>query len=151
MSNKTIVEIYSDGACKGNPGVGGWGALLRYGHQEKELFGGEADTTNNRMELMAVIQAFASLKRPCQICVYTDSVYVQKGISEWIINWKKRNWQTAQKEPVKNADLWQQLDQLTTGHQVEWRWVKGHAGHTENERADQLANQGVAHFLAQSR
>lgn len=147
----TIVEIYSDGACKGNPGVGGWGALLRYGSLEKELFGGEADTTNNRMELMAVIQAFASLKRPCQICVYTDSIYVQKGISEWIINWKKRNWQTAQKEPVKNADLWQQLDQLTMGHQVEWRWVKGHAGHAENERADQLANQGVAHFLAQSR
>jgi ribonuclease HI len=139
----SIVEIYSDGACKGNPGVGGWGAILRIGETEKELFGGEANTTNNRMEMNAVIQALASLTRPCEVVVYTDSQYVQKGISEWIHGWKARGWRTADKQPVKNEDLWKQLDKLAAGHKVEWRWVKGHAGHPENERADQLANRGV--------
>ncbi len=139
----SIVEIYSDGACKGNPGVGGWGAILRMGETEKELFGGEANTTNNRMEMNAVIQALASLTRPCEVVVYTDSQYVQKGISEWIHGWKARGWRTADKQPVKNEDLWKQLDKLAAGHKVEWRWVKGHAGHPENERADQLANRGV--------
>lgn len=138
------VEIYTDGACKGNPGPGGWGALLCYKGQEKELFGGEAGTTNNRMELMAVIKALATLNRPCHVVVYTDSQYVQKGISEWIHGWKARGWVTAAKAPVKNADLWQQLDAERNRHlSVEWRWVKGHAGHTFNERADQLANRGV--------
>ena len=144
MSDDTIVEIYPDGACKGNPGPGGWGVLLRYKGQEKELFGGEHGTTNNRMELMAVIQGLQLLKRPCHIVVYTDSQYVQKGISEWIHGWKARGWKTASKEPGKNADLWQQLDALRNQHpHVEWRWVKGHAGHEFNERADQLANAGV--------
>jgi len=141
------VEIYSDGACKGNPGPGGWGALLRYqsvqGLREKELFGGERLTTNNRMELTAVIRAIEALKRPCAVTVHTDSVYVQKGISEWIHNWKKRGWKTATKEPVKNADLWQELDGLVTAHKIDWRWIKGHAGHDGNERADALANRGV--------
>ena len=139
-----IVDIYTDGACKGNPGRGGWGALLSYGGQEKELFGGEEHSTNNRMELTAVIRALQTLKRPCQVRVYTDSKYVQKGISEWILNWKRRGWRTSGNEPVKNADLWQQLDQLAAQHQIEWLWVKGHAGHDGNERADALANQGVA-------
>ncbi|WP_144372374.1 ribonuclease HI [Vogesella urethralis] len=144
MSDDAIVEIYPDGACKGNPGPGGWGVLLRYKGQEKELCGGEHGTTNNRMELMAVIQGLQLLKRPCHIVVYTDSQYVQKGISEWIHGWKARGWKTASKEPVKNADLWQQLDALRNQHpHVEWRWVKGHAGHEFNERADQLANAGV--------
>ena len=138
------VDIYTDGACKGNPGRGGWGALLSYGGQEKELFGGEEHSTNNRMELTAVIRALQTLKRPCQVRVYTDSKYVQKGISEWILNWKRRGWRTSGNEPVKNADLWQQLDQLAAQHQIEWLWVKGHAGHDGNERADALANQGVA-------
>lgn len=138
-----IVEIYPDGACKGNPGPGGWGVLLRYKGQEKEMFGGEAGTTNNRMELLAVIRGLETLKRSCRIVVYTDSQYVQKGISEWIHGWKTRGWKTASKEPVKNADLWQQLDALRNNHHVEWRWVKGHAGHEFNERADQLANAGV--------
>ncbi|WP_293762407.1 ribonuclease HI [uncultured Aquitalea sp.] len=139
-----VVEIYSDGACKGNPGPGGWGALLRFRGKEKELFGGEPGTTNNRMELLAVIQALATLNRPCQVVVYTDSQYVQKGISEWIHGWKAKGWKTAAKEPVKNADLWQRLDAERNRHvKVEWRWVKGHAGHEFNERADQLANRGV--------
>ncbi|BCB26728.1 ribonuclease H [Sulfurimicrobium lacus] len=138
-----MVEIYTDGACKGNPGPGGWGALLRFRGQEKELFGGEALTTNNRMELLAVIRALEALSRPCKAWVHTDSQYVQKGISEWIHNWKRRGWRTADKKPVKNVDLWQQLDTLAGKHQVEWVWVKGHAGHEENERADQLANRGV--------
>lgn len=138
-----VVEIFSDGACKGNPGAGGWGALLRSGGQEKELFGGEALTTNNRMELLAVIRALESLKRPCTVIVHTDSQYVQKGIMEWVHNWKLRGWRTADKKPVKNVDLWQQLDALRNGHEVEWRWVKGHAGHEGNERADALANRGV--------
>jgi ribonuclease HI len=139
----SVVEIFTDGACKGNPGRGGWGALLRAAGQEKELFGGEPLTTNNRMELLAVIRALQSLTRPCQVVVHTDSQYVQKGIMEWIHNWKLRGWRTADKKPVKNVDLWQQLDQLREGHEVEWRWVKGHAGHEGNERADALANRGV--------
>jgi ribonuclease HI len=144
---KDQVVIYTDGACKGNPGPGGWGALLSCNGQEKELFGGEPDTTNNRMELTAVISGLEALKRPCQVVVYTDSQYVKKGISEWIHNWKKRGWKTASKEPVKNADLWQLLDVCQERHQVEWRWVKGHAGHPLNERADQLANRGVDSIL----
>ncbi|TDR77925.1 ribonuclease HI [Paludibacterium purpuratum] len=141
------VEIYTDGACKGNPGPGGWGALLRYNGLEKELFGGAPDTTNNRMELQAVIAGLQALTRPCKVVVYTDSQYVKNGISEWIHNWKKRGWKTASKEPVKNADLWQLLDQSRERHQVEWRWVKGHAGHEFNERADALANRGVESIL----
>ena len=138
-----VVEIYADGACKGNPGPGGWGVLLRAGIREKELFGGERDTTNNRMELTAVIEALSALKRSSRVRVYTDSQYVQKGISEWIHAWKKRGWRTADKKDVKNADLWRRLDELRQGHEVEWHWVKGHAGHPENERADALANKGV--------
>ncbi len=139
-----IVDIYTDGACKGNPGPGGWGALLVYGGKEKELFGGEKETTNNRMELLAVIRALEALTRPCQVRLHTDSQYVQKGISEWIHGWKRNGWRTSSKQPVKNADLWQRLDELAAGHAIEWRWVKGHAGHDGNERADQLANRGVA-------
>ena len=139
-----VVEIFTDGACKGNPGPGGWGALLRFGETEKELCGGERATTNNRMELLAVIRALESLNRRCVVKVHTDSQYVQKGISEWIIGWKKRGWKTADKKPVKNEDLWRELDQLASQHDVEWLWVKGHAGHEGNERADQLANKGCA-------
>lgn len=141
------VEMYTDGACKGNPGPGGWGALLRFNGKEKELFGGERDTTNNRMELTAVIAGLQALTRPCRVVVYTDSQYVKNGISEWIHNWKKRGWKTASKEPVKNADLWQALDAARALHDVDWRWVKGHAGHEFNERADQLANRGVSSIL----
>ena len=137
------VHIYTDGACKGNPGPGGWGALLMFGQHEKELFGGESGTTNNRMELKAVIEALNTLTRPCEVIVHTDSQYVQKGISEWIHGWKARGWKTAAKEPVKNADLWQALDAAQARHRVEWRWVRGHNGHPENERADALANRGV--------
>jgi len=137
------VEIYTDGACKGNPGPGGWGALLIAGGHSKELFGGEPNTTNNRMELRAVIEALDALKRPCEVIVHTDSQYVQKGISEWIHGWKARGWKTAAKAPVKNADLWQALDAAQARHKVEWRWVRGHAGHDGNERADALANMGV--------
>jgi ribonuclease HI len=143
MSETEVVEVYADGACKGNPGRGGWGVLLRMGAREKEMHGGEPQTTNNRMELTAVIEALAALKRPSQVRVYTDSQYVQKGISEWIHAWKRRGWQTADKKPVKNVDLWQRLDELARGHEVQWHWVKGHAGHPENERADALANLGV--------
>ena len=142
-----MVEIYTDGACKGNPGVGGWGAILRFGEREKEIFGGTANTTNNRMEMTAVIEALRSLSRPCDVIVFTDSSYVQKGISEWIHGWKRNGWKTSDKKPVKNADLWQTLDQLASGHNIEWRWVRGHAGHPENERADQLANRGVEAVL----
>jgi ribonuclease HI len=138
-----VVEIWTDGACKGNPGPGGWGALLRHGRHEKELFGGEPETTNNRMELTGVIEALKALKRPCHVIVHTDSQYVQKGMSEWLPNWKRRGWLTTEKKPVRNADLWQQLDALIGQHQVEWRWVRGHAGDPGNERADALANKGV--------
>lgn len=138
------VEIFTDGACKGNPGPGGWGALLRFGTEEKELFGGEPQTTNNRMELLAVIEALTALKRPCEIILHTDSQYVQKGITEWIHGWKARAWKTADKKPVKNADLWRRLDAVAAQHDIDWRWVKGHAGHPGNERADALANKGVA-------
>jgi ribonuclease HI len=141
---RPLVVIYTDGACKGNPGRGGWGAWLQTGAHEKELFGGEALTTNNRMELMAVIQALASLKRTCDVIVNTDSEYVRKGITEWIHNWKLRGWKTADKKPVKNAELWARLDALRELHQVEWRWVRGHAGDPGNERADALANRGAA-------
>lgn len=143
------VTIYSDGACKGNPGPGGWGAVLVSGNHEKEMFGGEAGTTNNRMELTAVIEALRALKRPCRIAVYTDSQYVQKGIKEWLPGWKARGWKTADKKPVKNADLWQTLDGLTQSHQIEWHWVRGHNGHPGNERADALANKGVASLTSQ--
>jgi ribonuclease HI len=141
---ESVLEVFTDGACKGNPGPGGWGALLRWGQVEKEMFGGERDTTNNRMELLAVIKALQALTRPTQVRVYTDSTYVQKGISEWIDGWKKNGWRTKAKEPVKNADLWKALDEAREPHTVEWKWVKGHAGHSENERADALANRGVA-------
>ena len=137
------IHIYTDGACKGNPGPGGWGALLRMGDHEKELFGGEALTTNNRMELTAVIQALHTLKRPCSVVVHTDSQYVQKGISEWIKGWKLRGWMTSDRKPVKNVDLWRELDEAVARHQITWRWVRGHSGHPENERADALANRGV--------
>ena len=137
------VEIYTDGACKGNPGPGGWGVLLRYRDREKELYGGEAYTTNNRMELMAVIRALGMLTRPVPVRITTDSQYVRKGITEWIINWKKNGWRTAAKKPVKNSDLWRQLDQLVAANDVVWAWVKGHSGHPDNERADMLANLGI--------
>ena len=142
-SNTQAVHIWTDGACKGNPGWGGWGALMRHGQHQKELCGGEANTTNNRMELQAVIEALRALKRPCQVVVHTDSQYVQKGMNEWLEGWKRRQWRTADKKPVKNADLWQALDALVAQHEVSWQWVRGHAGDPGNERADQLANQGV--------
>jgi len=138
-----VVEIYSDGACRGNPGPGGWGALLRSNGAEKEIYGGEADTTNNRMELMAVIRALEALKRRSRVKLYTDSLYVMKGITIWIFDWKRRGWRTADKKAVKNEDLWKQLDALAAKHDIEWHWVKGHAGHPENERADALANKGI--------
>ena len=145
--NADIIHIYSDGACKGNPGAGGWGALLVSNAHSKEICGGEPNTTNNRMEMMAVIRALESLKRPSTVEVHTDSQYVQKGISEWMAGWKRRNWRTADGKPVKNQDLWLQLDALSQLHRIEWRWVRGHAGHPENERADALANQGVLQAL----
>jgi ribonuclease HI len=138
------VDIFSDGACKGNPGPGGWGAVMRFGDQEKEIFGGEPQTTNNRMEMTAVIEALSQLKRASKVRVYTDSQYVQKGISEWLPGWKARRWRTAANQPVKNVDLWQRLDALAAQHDVQWLWVKGHAGHPENERADALANRGIS-------
>lgn len=137
------VIIFTDGACRGNPGPGGWGVLLRFGKHEKKLLGAETDTTNNRMELTAAIQALASLKEPCKVDLYTDSQYVQKGISEWIPNWKKKNWKTANKKPVKNADLWQELEKQASRHEIKWHWVKGHSGHTENDMVDALANQAI--------
>ena len=139
-----VVEIYTDGACKGNPGPGGWGATLEYNGERRELFGGEALTTNNRMELTAVIRALEALNRPSRVRLHTDSQYVQLGISEWIRDWKKRGWRTAAKKPVKNEDLWRRLDDLSAQHEIEWKWVKGHAGDAGNERADQLANKGCA-------
>jgi ribonuclease HI len=141
------VEIYTDGACKGNPGIGGWGALLKYSGRTRELFGGEALTTNNRMELTAVIKALSALKRPCKVRLHTDSRYVQQGISEWIHDWKKRNWRTADKKPVKNDDLWKRLDELASRHQIEWVWVEAHTGDVGNEQADSLANLGVESVL----
>ncbi len=138
-----MVDIFTDGACSGNPGPGGWGALLRYGTKERELFGGEKDTTNNRMELTAVIRALETLTRPVKVRVHTDSTYVQQGITKWIHGWKKNGWRTSNKDPVKNADLWKLLEEAATRHHVEWHWVKGHAGHEGNERADALANKGV--------
>ncbi len=146
MTNQ-VVTIYTDGACKGNPGVGGWGALLAYGEHEKAICGGEHDTTNNRMELMAAIKALELLKRPCKIELWTDSTYVKKGISEWIFAWKKNNWKNAAKKPVVNKDLWQKLDQLAQKHEISWHWVKGHAGHPGNEIADQLANKGIEELI----
>jgi ribonuclease HI len=143
MSESDDVVIYTDGACKGNPGPGGWGALLVYKGAEKELWGGDLNTTNNRMELMAAIAGLIALTRPCTVKLVTDSQYVMKGIQEWLPNWKKRGWKTASKEPVKNADLWQKLDEEVNRHQVSWQWVRGHTGHPGNERADQLANRGV--------
>jgi ribonuclease HI len=142
-----VVQIYTDGACKGNPGPGGWGAWLKAGMHHKELFGGEAQTTNNRMELTAVIEALGSLKRPCKVKLHTDSQYVKNGISIWIHDWKRRGWRTADKKPVKNEDLWRKLDEAVQGHDIEWIWVKGHAGDPGNERADELANLGVAEAL----
>ena len=137
------VEIFTDGACRGNPGPGGWGVLMRYGAEERSLFGGEKETTNNRMELTAVIEGLAALTQPCQVVLTSDSTYVLKGIQDWMPNWKKRGWKTASKKPVKNVDLWQKLDRVIGEHKIDWRWVKGHSGHRENEIADQLANQGI--------
>jgi ribonuclease HI len=142
------VEIFTDGACKGNPGPGGWGALLRYGSIEKGLCGGETNTTNNRMELMAAIEGLSALKSPCEVSLTTDSQYVRKGISEWMPRWKANGWRTANKQPVKNQDLWQRLDEMEQYHRVVWHWVKGHSGHRENEIADQLANQGIEEISA---
>lgn len=139
----TKVEMFTDGACRGNPGPGGWGVLLRYNQTEKELYGGEAETTNNRMELMAAIQGMEALTRPCMVDLTTDSQYVMKGINEWMENWKRRGWKTADKKPVKNVDLWQRLSAALDKHTVEWHWVRGHTGHPENERADVLANRGI--------
>jgi ribonuclease HI len=141
------VVIYADGACRGNPGPGGWGAILRFGEREKELSGGELHTTNNRMELMAAIQALEALTRPCRVELHTDSQYVRTGISEWLAGWKARGWKTAAKAPVKNEDLWRRLDEARARHTVDWRWVKGHNGHPLNERADALANHGLMHTL----
>lgn len=143
------VEIFSDGACRGNPGPGGWGALLRHKGREKTLSGAEPQTTNNRMELMAAIRALESLKRPCRVELTTDSQYVRKGITEWLPNWKRRGWKTADRKPVKNAELWRALDEATQRHRITWHWVRGHAGHEGNERADALANRGVEQIRAQ--
>lgn len=147
---KTI-EIFTDGACKGNPGPGGWGALLRYGKHEKRLYGGELETTNNRMELTAAIEALKALKRPSHVELTTDSVYVKNGINQWLEGWKAKGWKTASKKPVKNQDLWQALDEQVAKHQINWHWVKGHSGHTENEIADELANLGVEKALEENK
>ena len=143
MTKSNTVVIYTDGACSGNPGPGGWGSVLLYNGHRREMSGGEAETTNNRMEMMAVIQALDSLKRPCSVMIYTDSVYVMKGITEWIEQWKKRGWKTAAKKPVKNVELWQRLEQAIHPHEVKWTWVKGHSGIPENERADELATTAI--------
>lgn len=145
------VEIFTDGACRGNPGPGGWGALLRYGDLEKKLYGGAVDTTNNRMELTAAIEALSALKKPCRVALTTDSEYVRQGITTWLSNWKQKGWKTSAKKPVKNIDLWQQLDQQVARHEVQWHWVKGHSGHRENEIADQLANLGIDELLSNHR
>ena len=143
------VEIYTDGACRGNPGPGGWGAVLRHGAHEKTLCGGEAETTNNRMELMAAIQALEALRSPCEVTLYTDSVYVRNGITEWLDGWRRRGWKTASKQPVKNRELWQRLDAAAQRHRIDWRWVRGHSGNAGNEHADQLANQGLEQAQAE--
>ena len=143
-SKDDLITIYTDGACSGNPGPGGWGAILMSGTHRKEIKGGASETTNNKMELLAAISALEALKRPSQVALHTDSTYVMKGISEWIHNWKRRGWKTADKKPVKNVDLWQRLDEAQQRHDVSWHWVKGHAGHPENERADELAREGMA-------
>ena len=145
-AGRVAVEMFTDGACSGNPGPGGWGAVLRWRGTEKELYGGEPHTTNNRMELMAVIAGLETLKRPCRVDVHTDSQYVQKGISEWLKRWKARGWKTAEGQPVKNEDLWRRLEEAAARHQVAWHWVRGHSGHPENERADGLARRGVREF-----
>jgi ribonuclease HI len=142
------VKIYTDGACRGNPGPGGWGAVLEYGKESKLLYGAEILTTNNRMELTAVIQALSALKRPCKIALVSDSKYVLKGITEWLPNWKQKGWLTSAKKPVMNSDLWQQLDKLASIHDISWQWVKGHSGHVQNELADQLANKGIDELMA---
>ena len=143
MSDSEIVEIFTDGACRGNPGPGGWGAILQFKHEEKELSGGAQETTNNRMELQAAIEGLRALKRPMRVAIHTDSTYVKDGITKWIVNWKRNGWKTAARKPVKNVDLWQALDDVLSGHDVEWHWVKGHAGHPGNERADALARAAV--------
>ena len=148
MVTETLINIYADGGCRGNPGPGGWGVLMQSGENSKELWGGEANTTNNRMELTAVIRALEALKRPTAAHIHTDSQYVQKGISLWIHNWKRNGWRTSDKKPVKNAELWQRLDELSQTHDLKWLWVKGHAGHPGNERADALANRGIDELLA---
>ncbi|MGA8146552.1 MAG: ribonuclease HI [Gallionellaceae bacterium] len=150
MHNEEVVHIFTDGACKGNPGVGGWGALLKFNGKERELCGGEEHTTNNRMELLGAIRALEALKRPCRVILHTDSKYVQQGISEWVHSWKLRGWKTADRKPVKNEDLWRRLDELAAKHHVQWKWVKGHAGHHENERADALANRGIEELLSRN-
>jgi ribonuclease HI len=142
------VSIYTDGACRGNPGPGGWGAILKSGDHEKELYGGERETTNNRMELMAAIRALEGLKRPCEVTLTTDSTYVKKGVTEWMEVWRQRGWKTAARKPVKNIDLWQRLEQALNGHRVRWRWIKGHSGHAQNERADLLANRAIDELLS---
>lgn len=148
MTRSAIVDIYTDGACSGNPGPGGWGALLLWNGEEKELSGGEVETTNNRMEMLAAIKAFQALKKPTHVRLHTDSTYLKDGITKWIANWKRNGWRTASKKPVKNADLWQLLEDVMEPHDVEWHWVKGHSGHPENERADELARQGMAPYKA---
>ena len=151
MSARPLVTIFTDGACSGNPGPGGWGAILKFGEIEKELKGGESPTTNNRMELLAAISALEALTKPCTVELYTDSQYLRQGITSWIHNWKRNGWKTADKKPVKNVDLWQRLEAALHQHEVRWHWVKGHAGHPENERADQLARDGLAENRARSR
>ncbi len=142
------VSIFTDGACRGNPGPGGWGAILRHDKREKEIYGAEPDTTNNRMELTAAIEALEALREPCDVILTTDSEYLRKGITEWLPQWKRRGWKTADRKPVKNQDLWERLEQAVEGHRVHWRWIRGHAGHAENERADQLANRAIDEMLA---
>ena len=147
LDKKNFVEIYTDGACSGNPGPGGWGVFLRYNDKKRELYGGEKNTTNNRMELMAAIEALEHLREPAAVVLYTDSIYLRDGITKWINNWKLNNWKTASKKPVKNSELWQRLDKASIPHEIDWKWIKGHAGHPENERADALARQGLEHNL----
>ena len=150
MTDKPDVELFTDGACSGNPGPGGWGAVLRYGEVERELSGGEKATTNNRMELMAAIAGLEALKRRCRVALYTDSTYLRDGITKWLPSWKARGWKTAAKEPVKNVDLWQRLEAAAARHDVEWHWVRGHAGHPENERADALARAAIAELRSRT-